>query len=282
MTALDRYVRLESDALWREAPDAQRRDVVISFGNATLVISDQAGRPLTHWSLTALNRLNPSVRPAVYSPDEAESELLEISDTTMVDAIEEVRRALAKARPHPGKLRLWLTLGGIVALLLAAVIWLPDALSRQTLAIVPETKRTEIGTIMLSHMEATTGEVCRSSRSDAAADRLAKRVFGSENEVQIAVVPQLTAGATGLPGGLLIIDQSVLQHVDDPAAAAGFLVAAHAATLPGACSATVNPLTSGFPVLSKANSKREKTTPFCEREVGWRRIKGIRPRALRG
>ena len=89
MTALDRYVRLESDALWREAPDAQRRDVVISFGNATLVIADQAARPLAHWSLTALNRLNPGERPAVYAPDAEESELLEISDATMIDAIEE-------------------------------------------------------------------------------------------------------------------------------------------------------------------------------------------------
>ena len=103
MTALDRYVRLESDALWRAAPDAQRRDVLIAFGDATLVISDQAGRPLAHWSLPALIRQNPDKNPAVYVPDEDGSELLEISDATMIDAIEEVRKALAKAQPHPGK-----------------------------------------------------------------------------------------------------------------------------------------------------------------------------------
>jgi len=35
MTALDQYVRLESGGLWRADADAQRRDVAVSFGDAT-------------------------------------------------------------------------------------------------------------------------------------------------------------------------------------------------------------------------------------------------------
>ena len=108
MTALDRYVRLESEALWRDEPGGQRRDVTISFGDATLVIADPTGRPLAHWSLPALIRQNPDAAPAIYAPDDDASETLEIVDTTMVEAIEEVRKALAKSRPHPGKLRHWL------------------------------------------------------------------------------------------------------------------------------------------------------------------------------
>lgn len=226
MTALDRYVRLESDALWREAPDAQRRDVVISFGNATLVIADQAARPLAHWSLTALNRLNPGERPAVYAPDAEESELLEISDATMIDAIEEVRRALAKAQPRPGKLRLWLTLGVIGALAAFAIFWLPDALTRQTLSIVPPAKRAEIGAAMLAHMEPSTGKACRTPRAAAAATRLAERLFGAGSAARIVIVPQLPAMALALPGGFVVVDQSILKQVDDPAAAAGFIISA--------------------------------------------------------
>ncbi len=229
MTALDRYVRLESDALWREARDAQRRDVVISFGNATLVIADQAARPLAHWSLTALNRLNPGERPAVYAPDDAESELLEISDATMVDAIEEVRRALSRSRPHPGKLRFWLTLAVIGAIALSAVVWLPDALTRQTLAIVPQTKRAEIGTVMLDHMQQSTGRVCQTPRAAAAAARLSDRLFGAGGNTRIVIVPRLAAGALSLPGGLVVVDRTVFQSVDDPAAAAGFILAARPA-----------------------------------------------------
>ena len=229
MTALDRYVRLESDGLWRESPDAQRRDVVISFGDATLVIADQAGRPLAHWSLTALNRINPGERPAIYAPDDSETELVEISDTTMIDAIEEVRRALAKSRPRPGKLRLWLTLGLMAVILLVAVLWLPGALTRQTLAIVPQSKRAEIGMVMLDHMRPTTGAACETPRAEAAAARFAARLFGNASNVRIAIVPDLEAGALALPGGLVILDQGVLQQVDDPAAAAGFVLAARPA-----------------------------------------------------
>ena len=50
MTALKEYARLESGGLWRADADAQRRDVIVSFGDATLVISDSAERALAHWS----------------------------------------------------------------------------------------------------------------------------------------------------------------------------------------------------------------------------------------
>ena len=69
MTALERYERLESDGLWRPAPGAQRRDVTVSFGNATLVLTDRAGRPLAHWSMPALERLDGGEGPALYAPD---------------------------------------------------------------------------------------------------------------------------------------------------------------------------------------------------------------------
>lgn len=231
MTALDRYVRLESDALWRASPDAQRRDVTIAFGDATLVISDGAGRPLAHWSLPALIRQNTGETPAIYAPDDAASELLEISDPTMIDAIEEVRKALAKARPHPGKLRHLLTGGLIVVTLALAVFWLPGALTRQTLAVVPTPKRVEIGREMLGYMAPQTGNVCRSVRANAAAARFAQRLFGPETNTQILIVPKLDQGALALPGGLIVVDASILQGADDPAAAAGFILASRAAII---------------------------------------------------
>ncbi|MDP5358769.1 MAG: hypothetical protein NWR52_01250, partial [Paracoccaceae bacterium] len=215
MTALDRYVRLESDALWRAGTDAQRRDVTISFGDATLVIADGAGRPLAHWSLPALIRQNPGESPAIYAPDDEASEVLEIADTMMVDAIEEVRKALAKARPRPGKLRHWLTGGVILATIALAIFWLPGALTRQTLAVVPLPKRIEIGTAMLGHMQAQTGAPCRSPQAAAAATRLAQRLFGAGTAMRIVVVPQLAQGAVALPGGLIVLDYGVLQGSDD-------------------------------------------------------------------
>ncbi|WP_411892233.1 hypothetical protein [Yoonia sp. SDW83-1] len=231
MTALDKYVRLESGGLWRAGPDEQRRDVVVSFGDATLVISDKAGRPLTHWSLPAVTRQNPDEQPAIYTPDEDASEAVEIADEMMIDAIEQVRAALDKERPKPGKLRHWMTGGLIVVTLLLAIFWLPGALTRQTLAVVPLPKRTEIGATMLGHMQVETGVACREPSAVEAAGRLAERLFGHKTLTQIVVVPELAQGAVAIPGELIVLDHGVLQGTDDPAVAAGYVLVAHAARI---------------------------------------------------
>lgn len=228
MTALNKYVRLESGGLWRASPDAQRKDVVVSFGDATLVIADHAGRPLTHWSLPAVTRQNPGERPAIYIPDDEASEALEIAEDTMIDAIEQVRKSLDKDRPHPGKLRHWITAGLVLAGILLAVFWLPGALTRQTLAVVPLPKRMEIGATILGHMQTQTGPTCRDPRGTAAADHLAQRLFGPSTQTRIVVVPQLAQGAVALPGGLIVMDQNILKGADDPAVAAGYVLTARA------------------------------------------------------
>ncbi|MEM1073925.1 MAG: hypothetical protein AAGI36_05695, partial [Pseudomonadota bacterium] len=69
MTALKKYARLEASGLWRAAPDEQRREVVVSIGEATLVISDMRDSAITHWSLAAVERSNPGKRPALFHPD---------------------------------------------------------------------------------------------------------------------------------------------------------------------------------------------------------------------
>ncbi|MBQ1204256.1 MAG: hypothetical protein IIX61_10815, partial [Loktanella sp.] len=198
-------------------------------GDATLVIADSASRPLTHWSLPALIRLNEGARPALYAPDDEASEELEIADDIMIDAIEEVRKALVKARPQPGKLRHWITAGAIAVTVALAVFWLPGALMRQTLAVVPLSKRVEIGATILAHVQTKTGQVCRDSTAQAAAGKMASRVFGAGTPLNIVVVPELTQGALAVPGGLIILDSGLLQAAEDPAAVAGHVLASRIA-----------------------------------------------------
>ena len=54
MTALDKYQRIEALGLWRNDNASQRKDVFISIGETTLLISDMQERPLAHWSLAAI------------------------------------------------------------------------------------------------------------------------------------------------------------------------------------------------------------------------------------
>lgn len=229
MTALKEYARLESGGIWRETPEDTPRDVVVSFGDATLVVSDSSGTALTHWSLPAVTRLNPGTRPALFAPDADVPETLEIEDTLMVDAIEKVRKTIAKAQPRPTKLRhlsTILVLAGIVA---AAVFWLPGALRDQTLSAVPQSKRTEIGATVLGHIQFLTGPSCRGPQGRQALSQLHTRLLGRDADGQIIVAPTGFADAVALPGGIIVLDKAIPETTDDPAITAGYILSAHTA-----------------------------------------------------
>ncbi len=96
MTALNQYQRLEAAGIWRETPQAQARDVIVSFGDATLVLTDPRSEvPLAHWSLPAVMRLNPGKNPARYAPGGVDAdEELEIEDDLMIAAIAKLHRVI--------------------------------------------------------------------------------------------------------------------------------------------------------------------------------------------
>ena len=228
MTALTEFARLESGGLWRAAPDVQRREVVVAFGDATLVISDTAGRPLTHWSLPAVERLNAGERPAIFSPDIDATETLELSDDMMIDAMEKVRKTVKPRRSKPGRLRgtlMLLTAAGLGAL---AVFWLPDALVRQAQSVVPPVKRIEIGAMLLGHIQRVTGQTCRSRLGTQALDQLYARTLGPDAGGQVVVVPSGPEVAIYLPGGLIVMNRDLVEDTEDPAVVAGHIIAATA------------------------------------------------------
>lgn len=225
MTALKKYDRLETIGLWRPGAEDQRREVTIFFGDATLVIADGAGRPLTHWSLAAVERLNPGVRPALYSPDAEVSEELEIEDAIMIDAIEKVRKTIKKARPKPGRLRN-VTIAGALGLLLGVgIFWAPDALRRETIAVVPVSKRAEIGSALLAQIQRLTGTNCRSHMASEALVRFRQRVLGATSQTRIVVVPEGIRTVRALPGGIILVNRALVENHEDPAVLAGFVLA---------------------------------------------------------
>ena len=224
MTALPEYDLLEAPGLWRETPQAQRREVIVSFGQTALVISDDRSvTALTHWSLAALVRRNPGVRPAVFAPSEELGEELEIADETMVAAIEKVQAAIAARRPHPGRLRRIGWIGGLTVVAVAAVVWLPGALIDQAVRVLPAAKELEIGRRALADLERTTGVACHSTEGDKALTALAERL---PEVAEIAVLPRSLSGARLLPGGVVALGADTLTGPDTPEVAAGAILAA--------------------------------------------------------
>jgi hypothetical protein len=224
MTALKEFQRLESTGVWRAHPGAQRRDVIVSFGDASLVISDQNGTALTHWSLAAVDRVNPGARPALYAPDPEGTETLEIADDTMEDAVERIRVMVARARPQPGRLRAGLLVGALALVLAILVFLMPRVLVTHTASVLPEATRAEIGKGLLAEIGKVAGSACSTERGDAALGRLATRLLGPDSE-RIVVLRTGVPPTLHLPGGYLLVHRGLVEDHDSPEVLAGHVLA---------------------------------------------------------
>lgn len=229
MTALTQFERLEAQGSWRETPEARLREVIVSVGEATLTLSDpKSERPLSHWSLPAVTRLNPGKLPAIYSPRaDGPDETLEVDDPLMIEAIDRVQRAVLARQAHPGRLRGGLTLLTALAMAAAAVVWLPDALTRHAANIAPPAQAFAVGNAILTDISRSTGAVCERHSGQAVLDWIAPKLIAED--AKIRVVPSPVNGARRLPGNLYVLGNDVLLTAPGPAAAAGHLMAAEMA-----------------------------------------------------
>ncbi len=235
MTALSDYQRLETTGIWRPAPDAQRRDVVVSVGEATLVMTDQSDTALAHWSLAAVERRNPDATPAIYTPGPDATEQLEIADEEMIAAIERVRRAVERARPRPGRLRSRIALGLAAALILLGILLVPNSLIRQAARVAPEAARAEIGEAVLGNLGRIAGPPCSSPAGDRALARLKTRLLGP-GAGRIVVIRDALPASAHLPGDIVLLSRELVEDHETPEVAAGYLLAEKVA------SAQVDPL----------------------------------------
>ncbi len=266
MTALSDYQRLEAQGVWRAVPDAQRRDVIVSLGEATLVLSDMQGRALAHWSLAAIERLNPGTAPALYAPGRDAVEELELADAEMVAAIDRVRRAVERARPAPGRLRARLAFASLAAIGLMALLWLPDALIREAARVAPPAARAEIGARLLAHVERISGPPCTSLAGTQSLARLEARL-GGEDAGRILVLGDGLNTATHLPGGTTLVSRRLVEGYETPEVLAGYILAERVAA------ATRDPLLrlldwtgtgSAFSLLTRGGVPEDRLRAYAE------------------
>lgn len=242
-TALTHYARLECSGLWREHADAQRREVIVFFREASLILADpRSDQPLTHWSLPAVARLNSDL-PAVYAPgDDHDGETLEIDEPAMIEALSTVRGAILAARPHPGRLRN-IILAASLGLVILAGLFLPGAIRSHTVSVVPDATRTRLGDMAMTEMLHLTGAPCAAPLGRAATETLATRVFNAAS-VRIYVMNGLPR-AVHLPGRQILLPAPLVERQDSPDLAAG------AALAEGLRSTEVDPL---YPLLDYAGT----------------------------
>lgn len=230
MTALDRYTRLEAEGRWREGPAEPWRAVVVSFGNATLVLSDFEDHPLTHWALAAVAPLAEEEGRVVYAPDAGTEEVLEIGDEEMNRAIAEVTaeaRALAMPRPRRGLVRR-IGFYGILALLaLATAFFGPDYLrSRVTALVSPE--QAEMISDDIRAVLAT--PACTDQVGAESLARLATRVAPG---VPVSVLAWGSPALAVLPDGTVLLSRDLVRGAASGEVIAGW-IALGAGLSPGA------------------------------------------------
>ena len=226
MTALVKYDRLESLGLWRDTVQARGRDVVVGFRDATLVLSDpKSDLALTHWSLPAVQRLNPGALPALYAPGLEGNETLEIDDPNMIAALDTVSRALLRRRARPGRLRALILTAGVMGTLALGLFWMPDALVAHTASVLPAVSRAEIGRTALTELTRLTGPPCGARPGTLAASKLATRLFAAE-PATILVMGDGLEGSLALPGELILLGHGVVETAPDAGTIAGHALAA--------------------------------------------------------
>lgn len=225
MTALKKYQRLESPGLWRETPDAQRREVVVAFREATLVLFDpRTDVPLSHWSLPAVERLNGTEFPALFAPGHEAEESLEIEDSMMVAAIEQIRTAVHRGSPRPGRLRGSILGGALLAVLAVGVIFLPETIKSHTASVLPSATRLAIGTAALADIARLTGTPCSTPLGTRSLGLLAERLFGAGAPTLLVLRDGMDRPGH-LPGRITLLPRKLVEGAANPDVLAGYVLA---------------------------------------------------------
>lgn len=226
MTALERYIRLEAAGRWREFEGAPWREVVVSFGNATLVLSDFSEQPLTHWSLAAVEKIAEVEGVALFAADAGTDEMIEMSDPQMIEAIAEVSEmARATARPAPPRRGLrWPVLGGLaLAAALGTLVWWGPELARDyARGLVSADQEKFLSTRIMSGLGVSpcTGPEGRVARA------LLERRLG----LRLRIMPWSKPRLARLPDGTVLLSRELVETAVSAEEIAGWAVLAAAGT----------------------------------------------------
>jgi hypothetical protein len=205
VTALERYLRLEAVGLWREAPDAAPREVVVSFGRSTLLLTDLDERPLGHWALAGIRAVGEDADGAtVYAMSAGET--LAVRDRDMVAAIAAVRRRLPEpARPRRRVPVGWLLCAVAIA---AALVMGPRLVRWAAVRLIPPEQAAEIGDRMLIALIEAEGPPCDDPEGERALGELAAALDPRDPpRLRVMGLPRAPA-VVALPGGTVLIDRT--------------------------------------------------------------------------
>jgi len=224
MTALDQFDRLEATAIWRRSQSDADREVLVTFGNATLTLSalDQEGdRPVAHWSLGAVRRRSVDDGAVIFSPDDQASETLTVEDPLLIDALDKVLRDRIKGTQIRGRRSKIKWLAGLLAVGVAVYLLAPSiAVNVATRLISPERAELLAGE-MIGLIEGRTGPECKSGAAKATLETITSKI--SPNQAFAVHVLDLGDNLTVPLPGHVLLDRELLERTETPEELAGWI-----------------------------------------------------------
>ena len=222
MTAIDKFIRLEAVGWWFEAGRQEAREVIVSFGDATLQITSLKDVPLTHWSLLATTRVGTRGEAVIYSADPEQHEVLEIEDTDMIRAISAITSMLVEPEPAP-KWRSWARRGLGLAVL-AGLLWAaPPLIYKATTLLTPPDRMAALSDDMAEGLRQAYGDECKGWLGARALADFAKQLQ-PDYPLNLLVFATQDTPAIALPNGVALSEATVKAATPDSLAA---LVIAH-------------------------------------------------------
>ncbi len=232
MTALTKYELLEATGRYFDGESAEPRDVIVKFGDASLILMRSDDTPIAHWSLAGLRDLGAGAGALSLTPGEGSEERLVVEDRDLVAAIRAVAPSL-DARPKADRPRWRRALLWAVAALVA--VWLilfeiAPALSDRLAALIPPEAEIAMGEEMEGQFaRLVAGENARFCEGGPGGRALAKltarleRSAGAHLPISVVVLDHPMVNAFALPGGRIVLFDGLLRKADNPEAVAGVL-----------------------------------------------------------
>ena len=87
MTAIKKYQILEAKGLWIEAKGKAPKEVIVSIGKSSIIISDNDEVPLNHWNFNSIVVLHKNTKETIFSPGLERQEELLVQDEEMIKAM---------------------------------------------------------------------------------------------------------------------------------------------------------------------------------------------------
>jgi hypothetical protein len=231
MTALEQYARLEAIARYRGETATSTREVVISFGERTLIIVGMDDIPIAHWPLASLDVEHQDDGSLEIAAFEGGAERLFLSDPDMIEAIDVVAPQPLPPPvevPPPKRRWAWLTVlafaGAIVYFLVVPLF------SGRVMDLVPVERERAIGLAMhsqfLQGLELGEAGVCEEPDSLGALQALIERASSTLTpppDITLTVVDHPSTFALALPGDQLIVFRGLIAAANTPEELAGLI-----------------------------------------------------------